>query len=198
MALITELTVVNECIAALGEAPMTSLASPNPMVASARFKFSQTTLQVQSRGWYFNTEQVKIIPQVDNMYYLSADVLGLSSRGNPHWLTRRGTRLYSLNDGKYLEGSAPFPLCITRLIPFDDLPYQAQDFIKWQTVADFCLAFDADQLKLRKAEDQRDSAYILLNTEHIKAQNANMLSSGPVGYNKLVAAMPIYPLRQGR
>ena len=59
---ITQLTVVNACLASMGEEPINSLADENAFVNSAKFALEQANINEQTRGWYFNLETITLHP----------------------------------------------------------------------------------------------------------------------------------------
>lgn len=184
--MLTELDVVNECLASMGRSPLQSLAaSSSPIVASARESFRRANLTLQKSGWYFNTERIKLPADVNtDSYPVPSDVLALRPQVNPPWLTIRGRVLYDNRIGGTLPAGAPLDLTITRLVPFSDLPIHAQDAISAATVIDFQNAYDGDQIKIREAEKRRDAAMIELNAEHTRVVQANMLTDGATGMRR--------------
>ena len=52
-----ELPAINQILAAVGQAPVTTLDQPNPDVAIAYDTLLQVSREVQSEGWTFNREE---------------------------------------------------------------------------------------------------------------------------------------------
>lgn len=196
--MLTELDVVNECLASMGRSPLQSLAAATtPIVASARDIFNRANLTLQKSGWYFNIEQVTLAADaVANSYPIPSDVLALRPRVNPPWLSIRGRTLYDNRNGRPLEAGADLTVTITRLVPFDDLPIHAQDAVAAQTVVDFQNAYDGDSIKIKAAEKRYASAYIEMKSEHSRVVQANMLTDGDVGRNRHNNSNPTHPLRR--
>lgn len=185
MQAITELTIVNRCLAALGESELNSIeGSTNPMVTNARNTLSQILAQEQSQAWWFNTETVTLhpAPMPDGRYRASADTLELSSERNcnPGWLTMRGQYLYNTDGGEYLTGTSPLKVRIVRGLGLDEIPYTAKQLIQAAAVARYLQNYDGDELKLRQAEDDYQYAYALCMSAHTRAVQANMLGQGGV------------------
>lgn len=174
---ITQLTVVNACLASMGEEPINSLADDNAFINSAKFALEQTVINEQSRGWYFNTETITVHPNaVDSQYYVPADVIDFTKDGfNPEWLMLRGTRIYSSAAGEYLTGTSPIKLRVIRLLPFEDLPIMARRMVKAAAVLLFQQSYDGDSTKISEAQTEYQMAYTYLNTQHIKSVKANFL-----------------------
>jgi hypothetical protein len=179
--LITELQVVNACLASMGEAPANSLDEDNTFITAARDALSNKLPEEQSAGWYYNTEISSIHPNTDGEYYAPADTLGLSTNANPPWLSLRGRRLYDNRNARFLNGSEPVKVVIIRLLPLEDCPFHAARAIKAATVIYFQQSYDGDEFKLRQAYEQYADARRELMAEHTRAVRANMLYQGDTG-----------------
>lgn len=174
---ITQLTVVNACLASMGEEPINSLAEDNAFVNSAKFALEQATINEQSRGWYFNIENITVHPDaVDQFYRVPADVLDFTKDDfNPGWMSLRGLRIYDNDNGDFFTGTTPVKVRIIRLVSFEDIPIMARRMTKAAAVILFQQSYDGDQLKIKEAQDEYGMAYALLNTQHIKSVKANFL-----------------------
>ena len=75
--LVTQLTVVNACLASMGEEPINSLAEENAFVNSAKFALENANINEQSAGWWYNKERLRIIPDVNGSYVVPSDVIDL-------------------------------------------------------------------------------------------------------------------------
>jgi hypothetical protein len=171
--LVTQLTVVNACLASMGEEPINSLAEENAFVNSAKFALENATINEQSAGWWFNKECVQMYPDVEGRYLVPADVIDLTIDSNPAWLTQRAGRLYSTAEGKWLEGTAPYAASILRLLAFEDVPFHAKRLIKAATVILFQQSYDGDTVKIAEAQEEYRQAYLLCRAQHIRAVGAN-------------------------
>lgn len=174
---ITQLTVVNACLASMGEEPINSLAEENAFVNAAKFALEQATLNEQTRGWYFNTETMTLRPDPrDNRYRLPADVIDFEHKDfNPGWLTARAGAIYDTTQGAHLTGTSPFKVQIIRLLPFEDIPLMARRMTKAAAVMLFQQSYDGDSTKIQEAQTEYQMAYTYLNTQHIKSVGANFL-----------------------
>lgn len=186
MALMTELDVVNRCLATMGELPINSIeGSRNPIVTNARNAFKDKTIDEQAAGWWFNIETINLVPESPDsdgvgVYRAPADTLALATDAdfNPRWLTLRGNKLYHSGKGDWYRGSQPVQVRIVRLVPFDDLPYTAQRLIREATVFKFQQDYDGDELKIQEAQAQYSDAYTNCMSDHTRAVKANLLYKG--------------------
>lgn len=181
MAFITELDVVNACLKSMGRAPLNSLAGGSPIITSAQESLRTALMEEQGIGWWFNREMVKLSPTTNGQVYCPADTLQLTTDENPPWLSTRGNRLYDNRIGDYFTTTKDISVDMLRLIPLDDLPYQAQRLVQCAAVLDFQKSFDSDEQKIKSVTGDYNKAFTLLRAAHIRAVHANMLWQGGGG-----------------
>lgn len=150
--MLTTLDVVNQCLAIMGEAPLNALNEDHVYKAGAINKLNHNDAMIQSEGWWFNTENLKLRVNIaDRRVYLPTD----NSTVKPHRnhaarYVQRGRTLYDLR-----EGTDRFPdnfeldVLLVRRVPFEDLPVSVSSYIAGKTVLDFQNSFDGDQTKTR-------------------------------------------------
>lgn len=180
----TELDVVNKCLASMGEMPVNSIAnSTNPMVTNARAAFADANTQEQGPGWYFNIEAVTLHPQTDGQVFVPGDALSLCTVDsyNPMWLSIRGRKLYDNRVAEYFTSTSPIKVKIIRALPFTDLPYNMQRLVRASTVEKFQLDYDGDEQKQSSAAEEYQAAYALVMMDHTRSVKANMLTQGATG-----------------
>lgn len=181
MAFINELDVVNACLQSMGRAPINSLAGGSPIITSAQASLRTALMEEQAIGWWFNRELVTLTANTDGQYYCPADTLDLTTDENPPWLSTRGSRLYDNRIGDYFKSTGNITVDLVRLIPLDDLPYQAQRLVQCAAVLNFQRSFDADDQKIKTVTQDYGKALGLLRAAHIRAVKANMLYNGESG-----------------
>ncbi len=78
-----ELPAVNQILASVGQAPVTTLDQTNPDVAIAYDTLLQVSREVQAEGWSFNTEEnIKETPDVNGYISYPANVLQMDLTNN--------------------------------------------------------------------------------------------------------------------
>ena len=71
-----ELPAINQILASVGQAPVTTLDQTNPDVAIAYDTLIQVSREIQSEGWTFNTEQdYPFTPDSNNEILIPSNVL---------------------------------------------------------------------------------------------------------------------------
>ncbi|APU00377.1 hypothetical protein fHeYen301_44 [Yersinia phage fHe-Yen3-01] len=172
--MITELNVVNSCLATIGEMPLVELQDEHPMVAAARQNFEEARVAEVAVQWWFNTDRVTLQPaNGEGFIYVPRDAVAVTPLDRQD-LGMRGRRLYNHQESTYVIG-APVRCVVVRDIPFDDLPAPAQLLVKHACVLQFQMNYDADEAKSAKLEALYAKAYRTLNAEHIRQVALNGL-----------------------
>jgi hypothetical protein len=84
-AVSTELDAVNQILSAVGQAPVTTLDLQNPEVYTVLQTLRDTSREIQSEGWNFNTEYcVKMTKNSDNTIDVPYNVLQIDTNRDKH------------------------------------------------------------------------------------------------------------------
>lgn len=171
----TELSVVNDMLGLLGEAPVNDLDSFHPMVPRALQTLRTTSGNLQGNRWWFNTEVIELVPQADTGHImLPVDTLSVDPITKLPRTTQRGSRLYNLDDNSFVF-TTNVTCELRRDIPFDDLPNTARAAIAAQAQLAFQNPIDGDAGKTRNLQTTFRDALMQLNAEHTRNVKANML-----------------------
>lgn len=172
--MLTELNVVNACLATLGENPLVELEEDHPLVAAARQNFRESMVTEMGRKWWFNTDYLELQQANDKFIYIPQDAISCVPIERDD-LTVRGRRLYNRYAGTY-EVRGPVLVYVVRDLEFSELPVPAQLLVRDRTVLSFQLNYDADETRTSKLEQAYVNSYMTLNAENIRQQNVNMLN----------------------
>ena len=132
-----ELPAINEILASVGQAPVTTLDQTNPDVAIAYNTLLQVSREVQAEGWTFNTE-FDVTKQTDSNkeYSIPNNMLQVDLTQNPNSfdksVVRRGGKLYDKYNHTYeisSEANGDIKLDIVYHFDWVDLPTPVQDYI---------------------------------------------------------------------
>lgn len=181
MSFLSELDIVNECLATLGELPLLELDDEHPLTASALNALRVASMREQAKGWWFNKERVTLTPTVgDGHIVLPGDTIRIDPTDESLNYTARGGKLYqnfaAAGVDKY-KFTQPVNCWLVRQLPFADLPPTAQDLISTAAVIQFQRNHDGDRTKMEALQGDYRMAYMVLNAEHIRNVNANRLRS---------------------
>lgn len=178
MTFLTQLDVVNDMLAALGESPLNDLNEGHPLAPIGQRMIATANAREQSKSWWFNKELVDLSPDPAGSIYLPNDTIRVDPQEPSLHYVQRGRRLYkpyapSLEDK--FKFTAPVRCWLVRLVPFEDLPATAQIVVSFSAQLDFQKAYDADQAKFQQLVLEYRQALVTLNAEHIRSQDANLL-----------------------
>lgn len=132
--LTTQLEAVNTMLGYIGEAPVNSISNTQELPVSAALAVSvlaETSREVQSEGWHFNTEKkIKLEGNASTgTITLDEDILQVDHEGSDDVdLVQRGRSLYNRTDNTEVFTS-PVEVTVVRLLDFDKLPEQARRYI---------------------------------------------------------------------
>lgn len=179
MGIISQLEIVNDMLATLGEAAVNSLTTGHPLVTTGIRVLTRTSAREQTKGWWFNTELVELTPDTQGNIFVPEDTLKVDPWQPTLNYTQRGRVLYNLSSGSVDPTVFTEPvLCIlTRLLPFDDLPATAQFLVSAAAQLTFHLNMNGDETKLKLLRDEAREALVLCNAEHIRSVNANLINN---------------------
>lgn len=174
---ITKLDIVNACLKTMGEMRLNTLEEDHTYKDDALELLDRVLGDTCSLSLWFNTEWLKLLPQATNKFIMvPTDVMKVDavSQCGMFRVAQRGRRLYDVGRNRY-EFDAPVTVKATRLLDYDDVPYEVQMFVRDDTVLRFQSDFDGDNTKYQKILQQRHDSYINLKSEHIRQIKANPL-----------------------
>jgi hypothetical protein len=130
--LTTKLEAVNSMLGHIGEAPVNTISSASTLPISASTAVSildEVSREVQSDGWYFNTEHnVTLSPNSDGYIVLDTDVVEADVIDSTLDVAQRGSKLYDRKNNTS-EFTKDVKVNLTRLLDWDDLPEAARRYI---------------------------------------------------------------------
>lgn len=174
MALLSELDVINDQLATLGETPLNSVEEDHPYVAAGLRFLRVANHREQAKGWWFNKEIVTLTPDVNGFIFTPTDAISVDPVTPSNAFVQRGRRLYNPATTAYVF-TLPVECKLIRLVAFDELPPSAASYIGLSAVLVFQRSYDADPQKTKDLTLDMRQAYTTLNAEHIRNQNVNML-----------------------
>jgi hypothetical protein len=130
MAKATKLTAINTIISNIGQSPITTLDTGNPLVVMAEQVLDEISRAVQGEGWVFNTEyRYPFTPDPQTGFITIPDnVLALANPPYEGKATIRGSRLYNKADHTYVF-TGQQDLDVVWLFEFDEIPEAFKNYI---------------------------------------------------------------------
>jgi len=179
-ARMTELDAVNSVLANIGQSPVNSLTDNSVDIGLATRHLGNTSRELQLRGWSFNvdkcypltpdssTEKIAITStmlavDIDRVSYPKLDVV------------IRGSFLYNRYDRTYQFGTGDIEATVTWLIPWDELPPHAQNYII--VTAGIRMADDTESGQVSHKFGQEDQlhAWNAFKSQEIDTNDANLV-----------------------
>ena len=185
--MLTTLDVVNQCLGTIGEAPLNTLLEPHEFRGTAQKALATANYQIQSRGWWFNTEASTLSPApITGFITLPGDTLkwqaGVRSsdllvRGQAKpWLVQRGSQLYDTRRRTY-EIIEDVTGELVREVPFESLPPVMSSFVASQAVLKFQSSFDADNSKRQELLEEWKLYRSESNAEQTRQLGVNLINN---------------------
>ena len=134
LASTTKLNAINTILSAVGEAPVNSLTgSLTADVRLAESILDETSREVQSVGWHFNTEKdVPLTPNSEDEVNIGTNIVRVdledSNINSNYDIVIRGTRLYNRKKLTYTF-TATLKYTVVYLLEFSDLPENARRYV---------------------------------------------------------------------
>ena len=180
----SELEAVNSMLASIGESPVTRLEEAGVVdAAMALDALRNVSREVQSRGWYFNTDLAyPLVPTAeDKNIELPRNALKVEPTGSDRrsGLVFRGGYLYNREKHTF-KFKSTVKANVVLLIPFEDLPQSARTYITVRAARTFQQnSVGSAELAGFKLEDE---ARALVHLKEAEAEIAgyNVLDSSSV------------------
>ena len=163
-----ELPAVNEILASVGQAPVTTLDQTNPDVAIAYDTLLNVSREVQAEGWTFNTEEYyPMTPDANGEIPIANNILQTDlhdEKDNSYETVRRSGKLYEKINHTYdwttLTGWDTVRCNIVWLFDWVDLPRPIQDYIvaKASTVVSTRIVGDPQMFRILQAKEMDNRA----------------------------------------
>lgn len=180
MTFYTELDVVNDMLATLGESPLNSIDEDHSLTASALRVLRVVNLAEQAKEWWFNKELITLVPDpVSKFVYTPADAISVDPVDTQQNYVQRGRRLYNTATGSY-EFDAPIRCNLVRQLPFEETPPLFQTYVSVTCQIKFQKDYDGDATKASLLQKEWQVAWATFNAEHIRCVSANLLNTSSV------------------
>ncbi len=164
-----ELPAVNEILASVGQAPVTTLDQTNPDVAIAYDTLLQVSREVQAEGWTFNTEHEYETTTDSNKEYvipnnmLQVDLNNYDNTYSTKNVVRRSGKLYDKYNHTYEitdDASEEIKLDIVWFFDWVDLPVPIQDYIvsRAAAIVSSRIVGDSQQYQILALKEQQTRA----------------------------------------
>ena len=193
---LTEIDAINEVLAAIGQAPVTTLDQTNPDVSIIQQTLTSVSREVQSEGWHFNKENnYELVPDSNKEILIPDNILQLDlNRVNSGHsdVVRRNGKLYDKWKEPRSEATKfdeKIRADIVWYLSWMDLPVPIQDYIiaRTSTVVSSRLVGDSNQYQILQ---QREIAARATALEYDCNQGDYTYFGHPEGENYYISYQP--------
>lgn len=184
---LTKLDAINECLAAIGSAPVSSEDDPSLDAAMASAKIDQVSLDIQSKGLWFNREgNWKLTPDSNGEILVPNNAIDIVSWGasRPCQLSIRGNRIYdsvdhTFNLSELVQGDGKIEFLFITQLPYNDMPPVAQTAVLYRARRLFAQDVDGDSQRWRENNYDEIAALHRLESDDRRNSKHNALRDNP-------------------
>jgi len=194
-----ELQAVNQILASVGQAPVTTLEQTNPDVAIAYNTLQQVSREVQAEGWTFNKEyHYPLTPNSDGEIVIPDNMLQIDLCMDEYYNRdkdpiRRDGKLYDRNSHSYKWKQRTHYFDITWLFDWLDLPPVIRDYITSRASAMVSMRVIGDPVQYQVLQQQE--AYMRAQALEYETQQGDYTFFGhPRGGNYYNSYQPFHAL----
>lgn len=175
--MLTELDAINVMLSAIGESPVSTLDSLHPDVLSSKLLLKQARYEVLSAGRWFNTERnITLNLSSTNEILLPANCIDVDPVDTSLDYVQRGVKLYNTTKHSFYF-DAPAVVDMILDMPFDELPFVAQNLVMYNAAHALQANFVGDERKLQNLATRFEQARREFNKAEIKNLDVNARKS---------------------
>lgn len=174
---LSELEAVNMMLSTIGETPVSTLAASGDLnVSVARQMLYDVSREIQTAGWYFNTEnKYPLVRNLDKQIYLPTNLLGLDLTDDFVLVdaTPRGNRMYDRKNHTYVFDK-DLEADITLFLTWDEIPQPARQYIAIVAARRFQKRMLPDDYTSKFTQDEELAAKAQLEDFDANTRDYNM------------------------
>ena len=184
---LTELEATNVILSAIGESPVSTLDSQHPDVLSSRLLLKMARYEILEAGKWFNSESAVVLtPNTAGEIVLPSSTLLVDPIDPVYDYVQRGSRLYNKTAHTFVFASS-VSVDLVFDLPFNDLPFVAQNLCTYNAAHAMQNNFVGDQNKLANLSARLKAAQTAFNRAEINAGDYNIKNSSAV--QKMLSGM---------
>lgn len=172
----TRLEIINAMLGVNGESPVSDADSTDPAAIQASNVLSRVDRKVQSRGWWFNKEDMTLSPNLTGEVILPQNTLSADPTDTKSQYVKRGTRLYDRENNTY-NINKDVKCTVVLQLDIDDLPETAAQYISDKAVKEHYRNDDGDIPKVKELKEDEAESYAYLQREHLANEDVNIRRS---------------------
>ena len=172
------LDAVNTCLRYIGEMPVPPTVDIDSLSELHEAKIIRTTLQqtsreYQTRGWWFNKESWRFLPN-SATGTIAIPVTVISLYGTSNTVLNRGGFLYDV-DNQSLDFDDGVDCEVIWEVPFENLPSSFADLVTYATAKDIQAFLRGDTAADKRLSERIAQSYTLVQKEHLNYTKPNRI-----------------------
>ena len=180
----SKLNMINDSLLAIGEVPFIdgTVVDTIPIGTdgeTAKRLIETTMVEVQSRGWYFNTDyNIKLVPDINSFITMPPNTLRVDfgNSGNKHRYTIKNGSIYDYEKQTFIIEDN-LTADVTWLVDYNQLPPEAYEYISMRAARKFQQkvigSVETDSFTTRDEQD----ALVNLQRRQLQSQDFNIGNS---------------------
>lgn len=174
----SELAAVNAMLTAIGDTPVNDLTVIHSDIQAAQNLLEEQSVNLQSEGWYFNTETFEYSLDVDGKQAIPTNTLFVDTSNTD--LVRRGSYVYDTKNHTFDLSTRDLTYDTLKLVyklELSDLPPLAYNVIVMRAKMQFITELEADTAKVQMLGRQERDTYFQLKKLNLQFSEPNALQS---------------------
>ena len=170
------LEALNWLLSEIGSRPVNDVNNPLPTVANAKRLLERKTHSIQRTGWWFNIEyNVEFTRQGNNEILIADDIA--QYKGLDRFVNIRGGKLFNRYTGSYEFEADECAQQIVRILPWESLPYVAQEHIMYVSALEFVRQEIDEPGRTQELGTHAGETYLEMKKENLEQSRLNAFNS---------------------
>jgi hypothetical protein len=182
----TKLDAVNICLSSMGEPVINTLDGASVDAQIASDIVDEVSRSVQAEGWHWNRERHVLSPNSNKEILLPANTARIDTIEDDRYtdVIQRGGRLFNRSDNSY-SFEKPLKLRIYVLLPFEDLPLAAKNYVTYKAARLFQQRVLGSETISKFNKEEEGRAWLTLLQAEADTGDYNMLTDSWQTYSIL-------------
>ena len=172
----TRLKAVNIALQSAQIATVESLSSGDVDAEVAEGILDENIVEVQTRGWAWNSEVVTLMPDQNGNIVLPDNFLKVDAVDTTINVIQRGNKLYNLDENSFIF-SKKIELIVVIGLEFEELPESARRYITYKTARIFQQRTLGEQVLNQYIMNEEQLAWAQMLNEDIESADYNHITS---------------------
>jgi hypothetical protein len=173
----TELECVNKMLLLLGEAPVVTLDDLTFAEASlARQVLQEDSVSIQQQGFYWNTLNLTLQPDISGYIYLPEGTLRMDPVDKASYYIKRGNRLYDGENNTYVIAE-DVEVELIQFLSWDEVPEVVRHYITIKAARRFLTRMNPDRLKIGYTEREELDAKAAIMADEVAHNNPTIFDN---------------------